>query len=123
MVNRMILSNVLHRPVRTIVSILAVAIEVGMVMLVVGMTTGLLHESAKRVEGVGADVLVQPPGSSYFFGLGSAPTPIKIGQLLAELPHVQSVAPVLFLTNTTGGLNIIYGVDLQSFDRVSGGFA
>src|SRR2546422_5249089 len=27
--------------------------------LVVGMTTGLLHEAAKRVEGVGADVLVQ----------------------------------------------------------------
>ena len=54
MVNRMIVANVLHRPVRTIISVLAVAIEVSMVMLVVGMTTGLLHEAAKRVEGVGA---------------------------------------------------------------------
>ena len=33
MVNRMILANVLHRPVRTAVSILAVAIEVVMVMM------------------------------------------------------------------------------------------
>ena len=122
MVNRMIIANVLHRPVRTIVSILAVAIEVSMVMLVVGMTTGLLHESAKRVEGVGADALVQPPGSSFLIGLGSAPVPIKIGGLLAGLQHVQAVTPVLLQTNITGGLNIIYGIDMKSFERVSGGF-
>jgi hypothetical protein len=34
MVNKMVLQNILHRPVRTAVSILAVAIEVGMVMRV-----------------------------------------------------------------------------------------
>ena len=119
----MIVANVLHRPVRTIISILAVAIEVSMVMLVVGMTTGLLHESAKRVEGVGADVLVQPPGASFLLGLGSAPVPIKISGLLAGLPHVQAVTPVLLQTNTTGGLNVIYGIDMKSFERVSGGFA
>jgi putative ABC transport system permease protein len=121
--NRMILANVAHRPVRTAISVLAVAIEVSMVMLVVGMTTGLLKESAKRVEGVGADVLVQPPGSSYFFGLTSAPMPIKIGDRLAEVPHVLSVAPALFQMQTSGGLNVIYGIDLESFDRVTGGFA
>ena len=93
MVNRMVLQNILHRPVRTAVSILAVAIEVGMVMLVVGLTTGLLHESAKRVEGVGADVLVQPPGASFFFGLTQAPMPIKIGDRLAEIPHVTESRP------------------------------
>ena len=123
MVTRMIVANVLHRPVRTIISILAVAIEVSMVMVVVGMTTGLLHESAKRVEGVGADVLVQPPGSSFLIGLGSAPVPIKIGGLLAGFQHVQAVTPVLLQTNITGGLNIIYGIDMKSFERVSGGFA
>ena len=120
----MILANVAHRPVRTAISVLAVAIEVAMIMLVVGMTTGLLKESAKRVEGVGADLLVQPPGSSYFFGLTSAPMPIKIGDRLAELPHVLYVAPALFQMNTAGGgLNVIYGIDPDSFDRVTGGFA
>ena len=122
MVTRMIVANVLHRPVRTIISILAVAIEVSMVMLVVGMTTGLLHEAAKRVEGVGADVLVQPPGSSFLIGLGSAPVPIKIAQRLEEMPHVQAVAPALLQTNL-GEFNVIYGIDMKSFERVSGGFA
>jgi len=94
-----------------------------MVLLVVGMTTGMLDETAKRVEGVGAEVLVQPPGASYFFGLTSAPMPIKIGDLLAEkIPHVQAVAPVLFQFNSTGGINIIYGIDVPSFNQVTGGF-
>ncbi len=122
MVNRLIIENILHRPIRTAVSILAVAIEVGMVMLVVGMTTGLLNDSKRRVEGVGAEVLVQPPGSSFILGLTQAPMPIKIADRLAEVPHVLAVAPVLFQFNASGGLNIIYGIDMVSFDRVTGGF-
>ncbi len=122
MVNRMVLQNILHRPVRTAVSVLAVAIEVGMVMLVVGLTTGLLNESAKRVEGVGADILVQPPGASMFLGLTQSPMPIKIGDRLAEIPRVAGVAPVLFQFNSSGGINLIYGIDMKTFDRVTGGF-
>ncbi len=122
MVYRMIIENILHRPIRTLVSILAVAIEVGMVMLVVGMTHGMLHETAKRVQGVGADIMVQPPGASFFFGLTEAPMPVQIGERLAQIPHVMAVAPVLFLFNTHGGIDLIYGIDLPSFNRVSGGF-
>lgn len=123
MENKMVLSNLLHRPIRTAISVLAVAIEVGMVLLVVGLTTGMLDDSAKRVEGVGADVLVQPPNSSYFIAMTSAPMPIKIGDLVAEkVPHVLAVAPVLLIFNSTGGLNLIYGIDMKSFNEVSGGF-
>ncbi|MGH9398515.1 MAG: ABC transporter permease [Terriglobia bacterium] len=124
MVNKMIVANVLHRPVRTIVSILAVAIEVIMVLLVVGLTTGMLNESAKRVEGVGADIMVQPPNSSFLLGVTTAPMPIKIGDRLKELDHVQYVAPVLlwFDTDISTGLNVVYGIDMKTFDEVSGGF-
>jgi putative ABC transport system permease protein len=118
----MIVSNILHRPIRTAVSILAVAIEVGMVMLVVGLCHGLVNDNAKRVEGVGADIMVQPPNASFLLGLSQAPMPIKIGDRLAELPRVLAVTPVLFVVNATAGLNVIYGIDPASFDRVSGGF-
>jgi len=121
LVNKLIISNVLHRPVRTAVSVLAVAIEVAMVILVVGLCHGLVNESAKRVEGVGADILVQPPGASFLIGMSQAPMPIKIGDRLAELPRVLAVAPALILFNT-GSLGYIYGIDVASFDRVSGGF-
>ncbi len=122
MIGRMILGNLLHRPVRTVVSILAVAVEVGLVLLVVGMTTGMLKESAQRVEGVGADIMVQPPGASFFLGVTAAPMPTSIGGRIAEIPYVSEVSPVLLQFNTNGGLNLIYGIDMQSFDEVSGGF-
>ena len=122
MINKLIISNVLHRPIRTAVSVLAVAIEVAMVMLVVGLCHGLVNDSAKRVEGVGADILVRPPGSSFLIGMSEAPMPIKIGDRLRELPRVLAVAPTLVLVNTGGALSLIYGIDQATFDRVSGGF-
>jgi putative ABC transport system permease protein len=124
MIGKMIIANVLHRPIRTIVSILAVAIEVGMVLLVVGMTTGMLSQAAARIQGVGADVMVQPSGASLFLGVSAAPMPIKIADLIEQLPHVQAVAPVLLQFNTsgTGGLNLVYGIDPTTFAKVSGGF-
>jgi putative ABC transport system permease protein len=120
---KMVVSNLLHRPARTIISILAIALEVGMVMLVVGMTTGMLNETSRRIEGVGADILVQPPNSSFLLGVTNAPMPIKIGDYLQEkVPHILHVAPVLLQFNIGGGINIIYGIDIEQFNQVSGGF-
>ena len=85
MIYHMILRNVLHRPVRTVITILAVAVEVTLVIIVVGLTTGLLTESAKRIEGVGADMMVQPPSASVFMAFSSAPMPIKLGDRLARI--------------------------------------
>jgi len=121
-VNKLIVSNILYRPIRTVVSALAVAIEVAMVMLFVGLTHGLVDESADRQQGVGADILVQPSGASFLLAFSQAPMPISIGDRLKEIPHVLAVAPTLILFNV-GGLNMIYGIDTDSFKRVSGGFA
>src|SRR5271167_1228652 len=95
MIRYMITQNVLHRPLRTLITVLAVAIEVTLVIIVVGLTSGLLLESAKRTEGVGADVMVQPPSASVFMAFSGAPMPISNGAKLAELEYVQAVAPVL----------------------------
>jgi len=76
---------VLHRPLRTFITVLAVAVEVTLVIIVVGLTSGLLLESAKRTEGVGADIMVQPPSASVFMAFGGAPMPITIGDKLHQL--------------------------------------
>src|SRR6266436_660911 len=121
MMGELIVRNLLHRPLRTIVGVMAVAVEVALVVLIVGLTSGLLTETAKRIEGIGADIMLQPPSASFFLAFGSAPMPIKIGDKLAELKYVQSVAPVLFQFNTSG-VEIVYGIDQASFRAVSGGF-
>jgi putative ABC transport system permease protein len=122
MMNRMIIGNLVHRPVRSLISIVAVALEVTMILLIVGLSLGMLQDSHTRTAGIGADVLVMPPGSSFINGLTGAPMPIKIGGVLAELPHVKSVAPVVTQISTTGSLEIIAGIDLPSYESMSSGF-
>jgi putative ABC transport system permease protein len=122
LIGYMISQNVLHRPLRTFITVLAVAVEVTLVIIVVGLTSGLLMESAKRTEGVGADIMVQPPSASIFMAFGGAPMPVAIGEKLHQLDYVQAVAPVLVQFNSVNGLDIVYGIDPPTFRAVSGGF-
>jgi len=122
MMGELIVRNLLHRPLRTFIGIMAVAVEVALVVLIVGLTSGLLTETAKRIQGIGADVMLQPPAASIFLGFSGSPMPIKIGAKLEELKYVQAVAPALLQFNSSGGVEVIYGIDRDSFRAVSGGF-
>jgi putative ABC transport system permease protein len=122
MMGELIARNLLHRPMRTFIGVMAVAVEVALVVLIVGLTSGLLTETAKRIEGIGADIMVQPPAASVFLGFSGSPMPIKIAARLKSLKYVQSVAPALLQFNSTGGVDVVYGIDRDSFHAVSGGF-
>src|SRR5450759_4240550 len=122
MMNRMIVGNLVHRPVRSLISIVAVALEVAMILLIVGFSLGMLQDSRTRTAGIGADVIVLPPGSSFIAGLTGSPMPIKVAGVLAKLPHVGRVAPVITQVSTSGALEIIAGIDLPSYESMSGGF-
>src|SRR5262245_22472517 len=119
---QMIIAGLKARPVRTTVSILAVMLEVVLILVIVGLTTGIAQETAKRTAGVGGEIMVQPPNSSVFLALNSNTMPISIGDEIAKLPAVKAVTPVQVMVNSGAGLEVIYGLDPQSFDAVSGGF-
>lgn len=122
MIGHMIARNLAHRPVRTLVSVFAVAIEVTLVIIVVGLTSGLLQETGKRIEGVGADIMLQPPSASVFLAFSGAPMPMRIREKLEEMKYVRAVAPVLLQFSSSGGVDVIYGIEPESFRAVSGGF-
>jgi putative ABC transport system permease protein len=122
MMVELIVRNLLHRPARTLIGMLAISVEVALVVLIVGLTSGLLSETAKRIEGIGADIMLQPPAASVFLGFSGSPMPIKIGDKLLEMKYVQAVAPVLLQSNSSGGVEVVYGIDPESFRAVSGGF-
>jgi putative ABC transport system permease protein len=121
-IRQLVVNNVLHRPIRTIVSVIAVGVEVALVILIVGLTSGLLQETAKRIEGIGADIMLQPPSASVFLAFSGAPMPIKIADKLHELQYVQAVAPVLLQLSASSGIDVVYGIDPKTFRDVSGGF-
>jgi putative ABC transport system permease protein len=120
--NKMIVSNLLHRPVRALISVVAIAVEVTLILLMVGLATGLLADSRARQQGIGGDIIVQPPGSSFLTGISGAPVSIKVADVLRRLPHVAVVSPIIWQLNTAGSLEVIYGIDLPSFEALGGPF-
>ncbi len=122
MMNKMIVANLVHRPIRSLISILAVALEVTLILLIVGLSIGILNDAKQRTLGVGADVIVQPPGSSFLAGISSAPVSIKVADILRKLPHVTQVSPVIWQLSTVGAVEVIYGIDLKSFEALGGPF-
>jgi putative ABC transport system permease protein len=122
MMNKMIVANLVHRPIRSLISIVAIALEVALILLIAGLCYGIMNDSKTRTAGIGADVIVQPPGSSNLVAISGAPVPIKVGDILRKLPHVKVVSPVVWQISTAGALEVIYGIDLPSFEALGGPF-
>jgi len=116
----MIFANLVHRPIRSLIGMVAIALEVTLILLIVGLCYGILNDSKARTSGIGADVIVQPPGSSFLTGISGAPVSIKVANLLRKVPHVRDVSPVIWQIATSGGLEVIDGIDLQSFEALGG---
>lgn len=60
LINKLVLSNLSHRPVRSVLSVLAIAVEVTMILTLVGVSYGTLDGTARRARGVGADIMIRP---------------------------------------------------------------
>src|ERR1700694_3898028 len=118
--NKMIFANLAYRPVRSIISIVAVGVEVTLIMLIVGLALGMLNDSKQRTQGIGADVMIRPPGTSILTGFSGAPMPIEIADLLRKQPHVIAVSPVVAQITSGTSLEAINGIDLDSFQKIGG---
>jgi len=119
LLNKLILANLGHRPIRTLLSVLAIAVEVTMILTLVGVSYGTLDGTANRARGVGADILFRPPGSSAI-GLSSAPMSDKLPKLLMQEPHVTFAMGTM--VQPLSGFDTINGVDPEEFRRLNGGF-
>lgn len=107
---------------RSFISIIAVALEVTLILLIVGLCYGIMNDSKNRTAGIGADVIVQPPGSSFLSGITGAPISVKVADVIRKMPHVKVVSPVIWQIATGGGLEVIDGIDIKSFQALAGPF-
>jgi putative ABC transport system permease protein len=116
--NKLIFANLLHRPVRSIISVLAVAIEVIMILSIVGIFMGILNDQKERTNGIGADLMMRPSTASAMNGVGGASMLIKNIEAIRRLPHVAVASPVNMNLSTTGSVEILYGIDYTSFNAL-----
>ena len=119
MVNKLVVENLKHRPVRTFLSVVAISIQVTMVLTLVGVSKGMLDEQARRVRGVGADIIVRAPSSSVI--TFSVNMPAGIVRRIKEVePHVSAATGVLW--QGTDMFSYVTGLDIAEFNRLNGGF-
>ncbi len=117
---RLIYSNLLQRPTRTLVSILAVALGILLILVSVGLSYGQLNEIAVRTRRVSGDFLFQPSDASLFLAVNNGTMPEKLQQVIESVEGVDRAAPVL-VKFVTPGFNLVYGIETESYNRVSGG--
>ncbi len=120
MLNKLIFANLTHRPVRTLLSVLAIAVEVTMILTLVGVSHGTLDSTKERARGVGADIVVRPPNSAVMSSLNSAPIPDGMVGLLMQQPHVVSATGTVIHSLTFP--DSVTGLDFPVFAKMSGGF-
>jgi putative ABC transport system permease protein len=116
--NKLIVANLLHRPMRSLISVLAVALEVIMILSIAAVFNGMLDGQKERSNGIGADLTVRPSNASMFNGTGGATLPVKNAEAIRHLQHVAIVAPVVQQFNTSGHVEILYGIDYPSFNAM-----
>jgi putative ABC transport system permease protein len=118
--NKLIFANLTHRPVRTLLSVLAIAVEVTMILTLVGVSYGTLDSQAARARGVGADIVMRPPNSTVMSSLSSAPISDKYVGWMMQQPHVKLATGTAIQSLTFP--DSITGLDFAAFNRMSGGF-
>lgn len=90
-----------------------------MILTLVGISYGTLDEAARRARGVGADIVVRPPGTSVIT-ISSSPMSEDLLPFFMKQAHVTLAAGVMI--QPLSGFDSLSGIDLAQFDRLSGGF-
>jgi putative ABC transport system permease protein len=116
--NKLVLGNLVHRPLRSLISALAVAIEVVMILSVVAIFYGMLNGSRTQQSGIGMDMMVRPGAGSAITALGGASAPIGVSDVLRKLPHVEVVAPVNAQLSIGSTLDSVFGIDFASYNAL-----
>jgi putative ABC transport system permease protein len=111
--NKLVVGNLVHRPLRSLISALAIAIEVIMILSITAILLGKISGFKERQSGIGMDMIVRPATTNNFIGMSGAGASIKVADVLAKVPHVAVAAPVNI--QITGSLDSIYGIDYKSF--------
>ncbi len=119
MTGKLVYENLKHRPMRTLLSILLIGVPVTLILSLVGLSHGMIDDTKHRAQGIGADIVVRGKGSNLL--TLSAGMSDKMLEFLAKQPHVAMAMGVV--NQPVEGVTLgVTGVDLDQFNRMSGGF-
>jgi putative ABC transport system permease protein len=116
---KLVLENLKHKPMRSLLSMFLIAVPVTLILCLVGLSRGMLDDSARRARGIGADIFVRPPKTSALT-LSGAPIPEKLVDAIQQKPHV--ALAIGMIVHPVSSVSFVSGIDLAGFNQMSGGF-
>lgn len=119
MLNRLVIENLKYHWVRTFLSALVVGVQIMSILTLIGLSRGLLEESANRAKGTGADIFLKP-GKQGTFSFSTGQVDQKFVPFIANQPNVAQAVGVL--TQNLEVITSINGVNIPEFARLNGGF-
>lgn len=119
----LVFSNMLHRPARTIVSVLGIAMGVVLIVFTVGLASGSLKANGQRNANVGAEIFFRPSGSMGQSGSDGFRLSSSTAQELEKIAGVKKAVPIgqTSINSDTGiGSRLIDGVNFEEYSEISG---
>ncbi|HEV2882294.1 MAG TPA: ABC transporter permease [Pyrinomonadaceae bacterium] len=121
--DNLVLSNIAHRPARTLVSVLGIAVGVLLVVFTVGLAHGVLRERGRREAGVGAEIMLRASGTVGLSGSQPFAMPVAHAGEVARVEGVRAAVPLGQTTASSDsgfGVRLIDGVDFDSYLQLAG---
>ncbi|MBV9155644.1 MAG: FtsX-like permease family protein [Acidobacteriaceae bacterium] len=119
MINKLVVENLKDHWVRTLLSAIVVGVQVMSILTLIGLSRGMLQDSAERAKGTGADIFLKPDTQGTFSFSSGQMNP-KFVPFIAKQPHVVQAVGVLSIPVEL--VTQINGVDIPQFEKISGGF-
>jgi putative ABC transport system permease protein len=123
LMDNLVLSNIAHRPARTLVTVAGVAVGVLLVVFTVGLANGVLRERGRREASVNAEIMLRASGTMSLGGTQTFGVPVSRAEEIEAIEGVRAATPLGQMTDksTAGwGNRLIDGVDFEDYRQLSG---
>jgi putative ABC transport system permease protein len=121
--DNLVLSNILHRPARTAVSVLGTGVGVLLIVFTVGLAHGVLHEHGRRDASINAEIMVRASGTIGLGGSQPFVLPVARAQEIAHLEGVRAAVPIgqaLDKSESGFGSRFLDGIPFDEYSALTG---
>ncbi|MGA2275299.1 MAG: ABC transporter permease [Bryobacteraceae bacterium] len=120
MTGKLVLENLKNRPLRSLLTILLIAVPVTLILTLVGLTQGMLSEAQSRQRGAGADIVIRGSTTQAVTSFSGYTIPAPMVDKVQQQPHVKLAMGVI--NDRVELILALTGIDVAKFNRMTGGF-
>ena len=120
--DNLIISNIRQRPIRSLVSVIGVALGVALVMLFTGLAHGMSNDLQRRSQNVRAEIMFTRPGTMDNLTSSTLNLTTKYVERLQAVDGVEWAVPVglyVFQGGAGFGFEQLEGVDWPAFAKMN----